>query len=769
MLLVLADDFTGALDTGVQFSQMGLKTLVKSDYTVQINQINPLPDVLVLDTESRHLAPQQAYERLYGILQRAQKQGIEHIYKKTDSALRGNVGAELKALSDVYKARICFVPAFPKLGRTTQKGCHYINGVPVHQTEFGCDPFEPVESSYIPDIFQSQANCEVTLIESLDKAEETLMQEKADILVFDAQTQEHMEQIAQLLYQKDAAALCAGCAGFAQVLAQYVAWQKTGLAKPEEKREQKGIVVVSGSLNEITLAQNRHCQTVGFATFTLTPRQKLDDTFAGSLACAALIDQMEAAFRTTGKLLIQVARTREEIRTTQAYAQAMGTDLAGVRQKICQNIGKIAAKVVRRLKGATLSVIGGDTLISILQALGCEDIYPGKEIIPGVVRSTVYGSEGTLDLITKSGGFGEKTLMETLLDRLNIPKGRQVMYGLVKNEAAAGAQLRYDLPIPEISPTQVLVRVRAAAICGTDVHIYKWTPYAQARLKPPMVFGHEFAGDIVKVGSQVARLKVGMRVAGETHIPCNRCPQCLAGKRHICSNMKIIGLQSAGAFCEYIALEQDCAWVLADDLSYEQGALLEPMGVAVHGAFSGEVQHKRALVLGCGPIGLMAVGALKAGGASLVAALDRRQSKLDLARQMGADICIDTTREDFVQRVAEETDHEGMDVILDLTGDVDLIARSFEALKKGGRYTLAGLPNRPLTLDITEQVIYKEARINGVTGREMYKTWWQCSQLLVNKRMDLNQLIAARFCLSEYLQAFDCIAQGTPGKVLLLP
>ena len=188
---------------------------------------------------------------------------------------------------------------------------------------------------------------------------------------------------------------------------------------------------------------------------------------------------------------------------------------------------------------------------------------------------------------------------------------KDVMCGVVKDRPEAGAVWHEDLSVPKVGPRDVLVRVRAAAICGTDQHIFSWTPYAQSRLKLPMVFGHEFAGDIVETGSQVTEFHPGQRVAGETHIPCNECYMCRSNRRHNCMNMKIIGVHAAGCFAEYISFPADCVYVLHDELSYEHGCMLEPMGVAVHGVSRAEVTGQTVLIYGAGPIGLMAVGAAK--------------------------------------------------------------------------------------------------------------------------------------------------------------
>lgn len=344
----------------------------------------------------------------------------------------------------------------------------------------------------------------------------------------------------------------------------------------------------------------------------------------------------------------------------------------------------------------------------------------------------------------------------------------EVMRGIVKAQAAEGASYREDLPIPTVGDNDLLVRVCVAAICGTDQHIFKWNEWAQARVPVPMVFGHEFSGDVVAVGRNVRGFSVGDRVAAETHIPCGHCYQCQTGDMHNCKDMKIIGVHVPGCFADYAVLPQACAWKLADDLSYRHGAMLEPMGVAVHGVFSGEIAMKKVVVLGCGPIGVMAVGAAYAGGAAGVMAVDIFDDKLAMAQKLGASVTVNTKRQDLVSEVMQWTRGRGADVIIDYTGNVGLMETAFEALCKGGRFTFAGLPNRKLSLDLTSAVIYKEAKMNGITGRLMYKTWYQCEEILKKGSIDFNEVVGGVYDLKDYEQAFADIFAGKPGKMLLI-
>ncbi|MGM9552919.1 MAG: L-threonine 3-dehydrogenase [Faecousia sp.] len=344
----------------------------------------------------------------------------------------------------------------------------------------------------------------------------------------------------------------------------------------------------------------------------------------------------------------------------------------------------------------------------------------------------------------------------------------QFMRGIIKAEAAAGAVYREDLPVPQVGDGDLLIRVCAAAICGTDQHIYKWNEWAQARIPVPMVFGHEFSGDIVAVGKNVSKFAVGDRVAAETHIPCGRCYQCRTGNQHNCQDMKIIGVHVPGCFADYALIPQECAWKISDKLSYRQAAMLEPMGVAVHGVYSGTVTMQKVVVLGCGPIGVMAVAAAYCGGASGVMAVDIFDDKLALAKKMGASVTVNTQKENLLDAIAAWTDGRGADVIVDYTGNVGLIEQAFDGLRKGGRFTFAGLPNKKLSLDLTNAVIYREAQMNGVTGRLMYETWYQCEELLKSPLVDFDDVIGGVYDMADYEQAFSALFAGKPGKMLLI-
>jgi len=343
------------------------------------------------------------------------------------------------------------------------------------------------------------------------------------------------------------------------------------------------------------------------------------------------------------------------------------------------------------------------------------------------------------------------------------------MKALMKTDRAPGAEL-VDIDVPVIGPEDVLLRVKVAAICGTDVHIYRWTKYAQDRVKPPMVFGHEVCGEIVSVGSQVTNLKPAELVAVETHIPCGECYQCQTGAQHICEKMAIIGVHTDGAFAEYARIPAVCCWRLHKDTPAELGAILEPLGVAVHGALLGEVNNRSVAVFGCGPIGLFCVGAVAAWGAAKLFALEINPTRLAMARQFAPQATLlNPTEEDVVNVIREATGGRGVDVSIEMSGSTQAAKMAFQVLRRGGRVILVGLPSAPVELDLPEDVIYREAKVLGSTGRLMWQTWWDMQNLLESGKFDPMPVITHRFPLADFGRALELAETGEAGKILLYP
>ncbi|PLS83666.1 MAG: L-threonine 3-dehydrogenase [Chloroflexi bacterium] len=342
------------------------------------------------------------------------------------------------------------------------------------------------------------------------------------------------------------------------------------------------------------------------------------------------------------------------------------------------------------------------------------------------------------------------------------------MRAVVKARAEAGAELQ-TVPVPKIGPRDVLVKVRATTICGTDLHIYRWDPWAQSRIRPPLVFGHEFAGDIVAVGDEVTTVKVGDFVSGETHIICGHCYPCRTGQYHICRNVKIIGVDRPGCFAEYVALPASNAWRNEPELDPAIAAAQEPFGNAVHTALSTDLATKTVLITGCGPIGLFAVGIARAAGASRIFATDVNPGRLEMATAMGATDPLDA-RGAVATEILAATDGNGVDVLLEMSGNAVAINQGFQSLRYGGYAALLGLPGRPIdNFDLANHIVFKGAMVYGVSGRKMYETWYQTRALLGAGRVDIRPIITHRLPLDAFGEAFEMMIKGDAAKVALFP
>jgi len=334
---------------------------------------------------------------------------------------------------------------------------------------------------------------------------------------------------------------------------------------------------------------------------------------------------------------------------------------------------------------------------------------------------------------------------------------------LVKSTAAPGFVLK-NVPEPTIREDEVLIRVRRAGVCGTDVHIYDWDAWAQNRVKPPLVIGHEFAGDVVQVGRLVTDVHEGDRVTAEGHIVDGRCLLCRTGNSHVCPYTKIIGVDRDGCFAEYIAMPATNVWHLDDDVSYDIGGIHDPMGNAFHTALTAEIPGATVLVTGCGPIGIFAVGICKAAGASRIIASDVNDTRLALAKQMGADDIVHPQEAESV--VKRHTDGLGVDVVLEMSGVPSAVHQAFALVRVGGRVQMLGIPSKPIDVDFATEIIFKGLTIYGVVGRRMYDTWLMMTRFLRSGQFDPTPVITHRFPIEEADEAIRAIKSGEAGKVI---
>jgi len=323
-----------------------------------------------------------------------------------------------------------------------------------------------------------------------------------------------------------------------------------------------------------------------------------------------------------------------------------------------------------------------------------------------------------------------------------------------------------EVPIPRCGPDEVLVKVKATSICGTDVHIYKWDAWAESTVVTPIVFGHEFAGIVEEVGRDVVNVKLGEHVSAEGHIVCGVCKTCRTGNAHVCPNTRSFGITTAGCFAEYAVVKASNVIHNRADMPFEIGSLQDALGNAVQTVSAGDIVGKSVVVIGVGPIGLMAVSVAKACGAGLVIAADVNPYRLDLARQMGADVTINSAKTPLVEALMAATGGEGVEVVLEMSGHPDAIRAGFEAAAPAARVSLLGIPVKEISLDLSKHIIFKGLRIEGITGRRMYQTWYQLKGLVDQKRIDLQPLITHTFTLDRFEEAFELMASGQCGKVI---
>ena len=335
---------------------------------------------------------------------------------------------------------------------------------------------------------------------------------------------------------------------------------------------------------------------------------------------------------------------------------------------------------------------------------------------------------------------------------------------------SAGRGLSFEsTTVPVIGAADVLVRVKTASICGTDLHIYGWDRWSQGRIKPPLTLGHEFCGVVERVGEDVTAVKVGDFVSAEMHVNCGHCHQCRLGEAHICQNLRIIGIDQDGAFAEFVKIPASNIWKLDPAIPEHYGAILDPLGNAVHTVLAGPIAGQTVLVTGCGPIGLMSIAVAKACGSSTVFATETNENRRAMAKKMGADVVLNPAAEDALARILSETGGTGVDALLEMSGNPTAIQQGFKALRAGGRASLLGIPTENVPLDLVNDVIFKGATVQGIYGRRMYGTWVQMTALLKAGRLNLEPLFGEREPLEKFENAFAKLQGGLAGKILLYP
>jgi threonine 3-dehydrogenase len=340
------------------------------------------------------------------------------------------------------------------------------------------------------------------------------------------------------------------------------------------------------------------------------------------------------------------------------------------------------------------------------------------------------------------------------------------MRAVVKPGPGPGLEMT-DVAVPEPGPGEILIRVKAASICGTDLHIRSWNHWASTHVRAPITIGHEMCGIVEGHGAGVDDPPLGSLVSVESHVVDGTCPMCRTGQGHLCLNTRILGVHRDGAFAEFVVVPAGNAWPDPPGMPYSIASLQENFGNAVHATSTPNVAGRKVLVTGAGPVGLMAVAIARAYGARAVVATDVSDYRLDLAKTMGATTIINPETEDMIERVLEATDGEGVDVLLEMSGAQRAIVDGFRVLRPGGEAALLGLTSHPIEFDIDDAIVFKGATVHGIVGRRLWSTWYQARALIRSEAVDLSPLVTHRFALDDFEAAFDLMASGECGKVVL--
>lgn len=343
------------------------------------------------------------------------------------------------------------------------------------------------------------------------------------------------------------------------------------------------------------------------------------------------------------------------------------------------------------------------------------------------------------------------------------------MEAVVKARGEPNGTELQTVEVPKIGKNDVLIKIKTASICGTDVHIYNWDAWSAGRIKPPLIYGHEFAGEIVEIGENVKSSQVGDYVSGECHIADWYCYNCRTGLAHICKNTKIFGVDVDGIFAEYAQIPAANVWHNDPELPPEVCSIQDPLGNAIHTIFSADVVGRDVAILGVGPIGAMAVSICKNIGAAQVFAVGRRNKyRTDLAKKVGADYTY-LVEDDVTAEIMDKTDGKGVDVVLEMSGNVNAIVQGLELLRSGGNISLLGVYADQLTVDVSKLIVFKYATIKGINGRLMWDTWYRMKGLLKNERIvnDMKTIITHRFTFDKFQDAMQTMRGGNSGKVVL--
>lgn len=411
-LIIFADDFTGALDTGVQFSKLGIRTKVTTDIQLDFSDIEENIRVLLIDTESRYRSYSASYELMHDLVQKARRANIPYIYKKIDSALRGNISSEIKAIWDVYQdVGVSVIPAFPAVNRTVQNGILYIDGVPVSESVFGKDPYEPVTESNIVTRLKNEADLSIQLVSHEDHLT------TGSLYLFDASTESELLTIGESLHGKGLMSVTVGCAGFASILATTL-FDKEGDAVANIESP---TVVICGSLNPITQAQVEYAKKLGYPTHSLNGGQLTDENYWQTIEGQKKVKTYLSEVTSSNLLVVETFEptTREEL---SKYVEDGVINHEDLRFRVGKSLGALAYELVKANPQLSFLFTGGDTLFQSMKVFGIKDLEPQCEVSPGVVLSQMNVEGHTVQVMTKSGGLGHRELLEDLVSKQSKEK-----------------------------------------------------------------------------------------------------------------------------------------------------------------------------------------------------------------------------------------------------------------------------------------------------------------------------------------------------------
>ncbi len=342
------------------------------------------------------------------------------------------------------------------------------------------------------------------------------------------------------------------------------------------------------------------------------------------------------------------------------------------------------------------------------------------------------------------------------------------MKALVKTRPEPEALEMKSVPIPDLGPSDVMIRTRAVSICGTDLHIYNWDAWSQQRVKTPRILGHEFAGEVVEIGGHVEHVQVGDYVTGEGHLVCGFCERCRTGEGHVCRDWKGIGYDVDGAFAEYVVIPERNVWHNDEGLDPAHAAIQDPLGNAVHAVFQTDCTTKSVAVFGCGPVGLLAISVLKTIGASQIFAVEWDNAyRSRLAMEVGAHHVIHAKNQDPTEYIRQQTGGYGVDVAIEISGSPKALNDALDSVHPAGHVVLMGLPSQKVPLDISEKIVFRSLRLYGVTGRKIWDTWMRMAGLFRSRALNVDPIITHRFPFDDYLEGFELMRTGQCGKVVL--